>query len=56
MAAYFKDIRSNVVLKFVHDIDIKGLREQTVDYKEVTEQDFNEYKGIQPKKAEKPSK
>lgn len=56
MVAYFQDIRSLVVLKFEGAYDIKLLREQIGDYKEVTEQEYNEYKGIQPKKAEKPSK
>ena len=56
MSAYFQDVNSKVVLKFDLEIDIRDIRNQIGDYKEVTEQEYNEYKGIQPKKAEKPSK
>mgnify|MGYP000638588044 CR=1 FL=1 len=57
MSAYFQDIRSNVVLKFEHAIDIKGLREQISDYKEVTEKEYNEYHGIvETKQPSKPTK
>ena len=56
MSAYFQDVNSRVVLKFDLEIDIRDIRNQIGDYKEVTEQEYNEYKGIQPKKAEKPSK
>ena len=56
MSAYFQDIRSNVVLKFDGDYDIRALRDQIGDYKEVSEEVYNEYHGTQPKKAEKPTK
>lgn len=57
MSAYFQDIRSKVVLKFEHAVDIKGLREQISDYTEVSEKEYNEYKGIvEPTKTSKPTK
>ena len=59
MSAYFQDIRSSVVLKFDGDYDIRALREQVGDYKEVSEAVYNAYKDLteeKPKKAEKPSK
>ena len=56
MAAYFQDLRSKVVLKAVLPIDIQAFREQISDYTEVSEEVYNEYHGIQPKKAEKPTK
>jgi hypothetical protein len=43
MSAYFQDVRSSVVLRFDVDYDIKSLREQVGDYKEVSEDVFNAY-------------
>lgn len=56
MSAYFQDLRSKVVLKVELPIDIKAFQEQISDYTEVSEEVYNAYKGIQPKKAEKPTK
>ncbi len=56
MSAYFQDIRSNVVLKFDGDYDIKALRDQIGDYKEVSEDVFNAYlslSGQEPVKTKK---
>lgn len=56
MSAYFQDVNSKVVLKFDLELDIRDIRNQVGDYKEVSEDVYNEYKGFQPKKAEKPTK
>lgn len=56
MSAYFQDVRSSVVLRFDVDYDIKSLREQVGDYKEVSEDVFNAYlslSGQEPVKTKK---
>ena len=56
MSAYFQDVRSSVVLRFDVDYDIKSLREQVGDYKEVSEDVFNAYlslSGQEPMKTKK---
>ena len=56
MSAYFQDIQSSVVLRFDGEYDIKSLREQVGDYKEVSEDVFNAYlalSGQEPVKAKK---
>jgi hypothetical protein len=56
MSAYFQDVRSSVVLRFDGAYDIKSLREQVGDYKEVSEDVFNAYLsllGQEPVKTKK---
>lgn len=56
MFAYFQDVRSSVVLRFDGEYDIKSLREQVGDYKEVSEDVFNAYlslSGQEPVKTKK---
>lgn len=54
MSAYFQDVNSKVVLKFDLPIDIKDIRNQIGDYKEVTEEEYNAYKGIVKTQQPKP--
>ena len=51
MVAYFKDLRSGVVLRFNGTYDITEMRKQISDYVETTEEDYNQYNGIEVKQT-----
>lgn len=51
MTAYFKDIRSNFVIRFDSAYDIQQMRKQVDDYVEATEEEYNACRGIVPKET-----
>lgn len=56
MSAYFQDMNSKVVLKFDLPIDIKDIRTQIGDYKEVSEDEYKAYHGITEPQKQKQAK